>query len=240
MANKPSTNRAKATPAYAKPNTSGKPRPTAKGQPSESIPKRTWLIVGIVAALAIVAAVIAVVATSGSGDDKPSTAGLEQTQPVTITGAALPAYPESGTDPAVGVTAPKVDGLSFDGTPVSIGGPTSDATLIVFAAHWCPHCQREIPKLATWTPPSGVNVVAVATQTSADAPNYPPSAWLEREDWPHPVLADSPTYETAAAYGMSSWPAFVLLDEDGVVRWRGTGEISMDDLTTTIQQALAS
>ena len=65
-----------------------------------------------------------------------------------------------------------------------------------------------------------------------------PSAWLEKEDWPFPVLADSPTYETATAYGMSSWPAFVLLDADGDVAWRGTGEISMDDLTSTIEQAL--
>ncbi|MFT3852485.1 MAG: TlpA disulfide reductase family protein [Ilumatobacteraceae bacterium] len=236
MANKPSTNRAKATPAYAKPNTSGK-RPPARKPASGGISKRTWTIVGIVAAVAIVAAVIAVVASSGS-DDKPSTAGLEQTQPVTITGSALPAYSDSGSDPAVGVTAPKVDGLSFDGTPVSIGGDSTTATLIVFAAHWCPHCQREIPKLAAWTPPSGVDVIAVATQTSASSPNYPPSAWLEQEDWPHPILADSPTSETATAYGMSSWPAFVLLDKDGVVRWRSTGEIAMDDLTTAIQQAL--
>jgi thiol-disulfide isomerase/thioredoxin len=129
-------------------------------------------------------------------------------------------------------------GSSFDGTPVGIGGPRTNATLVVFAAHWCPHCQREIPELATWQPPSGVSVVAVATQTSADAGNYPPSAWLDRAGWPYPVLADSPTYETATADGVSSWPAFVLLDSAGKVDWRGTGQIGMDALTTTIHTAL--
>ena len=239
MANKPHTNRAKATPAYAKPNTSGKARPPAR-KPSPGASAATWIVVGVVAALAIVAAVVAVLVTRDSSSDDPSTAGLEQTQPVTVTGAALAAYTEDGTDAAVGTAAPTVAGLSFDGTPVTIGGSRSTATLVVFAAHWCPHCQREIPELAQWDPPSGVSVVAVATQTSKDAGNYPPSAWLEKADWPFPVLADSPTYETAAAYGMSSWPAFVLLDRNGDVAWRGTGEIGTDDLTSTIRTALGS
>ncbi len=247
MANKPHTSRAKATPAYAKPNTSGKrPRPssTAKTSPAHAggVSKTVWLVVVIVAALAILAAVIAVLASSGSSKDEPSTAGLEQTQPVTVTGTPLAAFPESGSDPALGVTAPTLAGLSFDGTPVNVGGSKSDATLVVYLAHWCPHCQRELPKLVQWQQdgkvPAGVDVVGIATQTSSDQPNYPPSSWLSKAGFPWPIMADSPTYEAASAYGMSSWPAFVLLDKDGVVRWRGSGEIDMDTLTSTITNAL--
>jgi thiol-disulfide isomerase/thioredoxin len=256
MANKPHTSRAKATPAYAKPNTSGKPvRPrspsgassssgasassSASGRPSKTV----WLVVVIVAALAIAAAIVAVLARSGSSSsDDPSTVGLEQTQPVTVTGTPLAAFPDSGADPALGVTAPRLSGLSFDGTPVTVGGAKSDATLVVYLAHWCPHCQRELPKLAKWQAdrevPEGVNVVGIATQTSSDQPNYPPSSWLTKSGISAPIMADSPTYEAASAYGMSSWPAFVLLDKDGVVRWRGTGEIDMDTLTSTITTAL--
>jgi cytochrome c biogenesis protein CcmG, thiol:disulfide interchange protein DsbE len=236
MANKPHTSRAKATPAYAKPNTSRRSTPA---RPSAPAPSRTVVIVvAVVAALAVAAAVIAVVVANGSSSKEPSTAGLSQTQPVTVTGTALTQLPDSGADPAIGVTAPTLAGLSFDGTPVDIGASATNATLVVFAAHWCPHCQREIPKLADWQPPAGVDVVAVATQTSDDAPNYPPSSWLTKSGWTWPVLADSPTYEAAAAYGMVSWPGFVLLDKDGVVRWRGTGEIELDTLTSTITTAL--
>src|SRR6185312_6761692 len=178
MANKPHTSRAKATPAYAKPNTSRRP---TSSRPSAPAPSRTVVIVvAVIAALAIAAAVIAVVVSNGSSSKEPSTAGLSQTQPVTVNGTALTQLPEDGADPAIGVTAPTLAGLSFDGTPVNVGGPTTNATLVVFAAHWCPHCQREIPKLADWQPPAGVAVVAVATQTSEDAPNYPPSSWLTK------------------------------------------------------------
>ena len=196
------------------------------------------IVVAVIAALAIAAAVIAVVVSNGSSSN-----GAVHRRPVADPTRhrhrhGADPLPEDGADPAIGVTAPTLAGLSFDGTPVNVGGPTTNATLVVFAAHWCPHCQREIPKLADWQPPAGVAVVAVATQTSEDAPNYPPSSWLTKAGWTWPVLADSPTYQAAAAYGMVSWPAFVLLDKDGVVRWRGTGEIELDTLTSTISTAL--
>ena len=55
-----------------------------------------------------------------------------------------------------------------------------------------------------------------------DAPNYPPSAWLEREDWPFPVMADSPTGTAAEAYGLTAYPVLRAGDADGKVAGRGT------------------
>ena len=63
----------------------------------------------------------------------------------------------------------------------------------------------------------GIDVTAVATGTNADAANYPPSAWLKREDWPFPVMADSADGTAANAYGLSAYPYFVLVDADGKV-----------------------
>lgn len=241
MANKPQKGRAKATPAYAKPNPSAKPRTAASKQAAAEKPSPTvWIVVAVVAVLAVAAGIIAVVSSSGS--KTPSTNGLEQTQPVTVTGDALPQLQTSGSDSGVGVTAPTLDGLSFAGTPVTIGGRREDgnATLVLFLAHWCPHCQREVPELVKWHDdgkvPEGVDVVGIATQTSSDQPNYPPSAWLEKEAFPWPIMADSDAYDAAAAYGMNSWPGFVLLDKDGKVLWRASGEIDTDTLTTTIEQ----
>ena len=43
-------------------------------------------------------------------------------------------------------------------------------TLVVFLAHWCPHCQAEVPvivkAIADWTIPE-IRAVAVATGTNA-------------------------------------------------------------------------
>jgi hypothetical protein len=81
----------------------------------------------------------------------------------------------------------------------------------------------------------GVDVTAVATGTTEEAPNYPPSAWLDREDWPFPVLADSPSGTAARAYGLPAYPYFVLVDADGKVAGRGTGEIPPDQIEANIE-----
>jgi hypothetical protein len=66
--------------------------------------------------------------------------------------------------------------------------------MVVLLAHWCPHCNAEIPVLNEWRDsgevPDGLNIVGVSTAVSADAPNYPPNEWLQEMDWRWPVLAD--------------------------------------------------
>jgi cytochrome c biogenesis protein CcmG/thiol:disulfide interchange protein DsbE len=205
-------------------------RPNRQG----SAPLSGWLVGGIIAAVIAVAAVVAVTATAGG--DEASTDGIEQTRPVTITGDALPAFDDTRPDDAVGLDAPVLSGASFDGTPVAVepGAPT----LVVFLAHWCPHCQREVPVLTEWADnggvPDGVRVVAVATSTGSDRPNYPPSEWLEREGFPFPVLADSSTFEAATAYGLTSYPYFVVVGSDGRVVARASGEIAPEALSTLL------
>ena len=104
---------------------------------------------------------------------------------------------------------------------------------MIFLAHWCPHCQAEVPRIVELAKDGafeGIDVAAVATGTSADAPNYPPSAWLEREEWPFPVMVDSPEFTAAQAYGLPSYPYFVFTDAQGAVVGRAVGEIAPSDL----------
>ena len=65
-----------------------------------------------------------------------------------MTGSPLPTHTEDAQNPAVGTAAPVLRGAGFDGTPVTIGGD-GRATLVMFLAHRCPHCQRELPVLAS-------------------------------------------------------------------------------------------
>ena len=188
-----------------------------------------WLWIGT-AALVLVLAVAAIVSSGGSDGEETTAEGVEQTRPVTVTGTALPEYePGGGGDPAVGTTIPDVTGQSFDGSPVEIRND-GRAKLIIFVAHWCPHCQEEIPLLADWlesnTLPAGVDLYTVSTSVGSNRPNYPPSAWLEEEGWTVKTLADSEDGKAADAFGLSAFPYFVAADASGKVVARTSGEIS--------------
>jgi thiol-disulfide isomerase/thioredoxin len=181
-------------------------------------------------------------ATSGSTGSAPAAPAVAaaETGSVTVTGDVLPARTADG-DPALGRTAPTLAGQSFDGSPQTIA--PGKPTLVVFVAHWCPHCQREVPRLVEWSAsrdvPDGLDVIAVATGTSDERDNYPPSEWLAEAGWPHPVLLDDEESTAGIAMGIDAYPYFLLLDADGMVLLRDSGEIDTGELTTMIETALA-
>jgi thiol-disulfide isomerase/thioredoxin len=148
-----------------------------------------------------------------------------------------------GADPAVGTPTPELRGAGFDGKPIAV---THDGRpkLLVFVAHWCPHCQREVPLLVQHLRdrplPAGVDLVAIATATTPDRPNYPPSAWLDREGWKAPVLADSSQGNASAAFGLPGFPYFVAVDARGNVAARTSGEISVDQFEQLVRVARGS
>ena len=212
-------------------------RRTPSPSPTRS-PRSSALLLGV-AGLVVIGAAVAAVAlgqagtppASGSGAPSPSTSVSGTAH---VTGVALPGFVDGAVDPAVGQKAPVVDGVSFDGTPVSIkadGRPK----LILFLAHWCPHCQREVPVVQTWINgdglPAGVDLISVSTAIDPTAPNYPPDAWLAREHWTPPVIVDG-SGQVATAYGLTAFPYWVAVGADGNVVMRLTGELSPAQLDT--------
>lgn len=213
-------------------------RPPGKRKPTTML----WIIVG--GLLALVVGVAAIIALAG-GNDTPSATpspDLEQYRPVTVTGTPLLPMDSATPDPAVGIKAPTIDGASFDGTPVSI--KPGDPTLVVLLAHWCPHCQREVPRLVQWNKdggvPAGVKIIGIATATSSDKPNFPPSNWLTQEAFPWPIMADSAKQEAADALGLTGFPTFVMLDAEGKVLFRTSGEVEMSVLQDMITKAVGT
>ena len=211
---------------------------STKAQRSRGMPRRTNVearssrrplliglaIVGVVVLLAILS-----VALTGMGSG-----GLAEpaTTPVRVTGNALPAFDaEAASDAAVGQPIPTITATDLDGQPMTIA-PDQGPMAIVVVAHWCPHCQAEVPRLvqdiAANGVPEGVSVVAVSTSINRAQPNYPPSAWLERESWDEPTLVDDANSSALAALGISSFPGFVFVDADGNVVSRTTGEIPIE------------
>jgi thiol-disulfide isomerase/thioredoxin len=157
---------------------------------------------------------------------------------VKVDGTPLPRFDEQQSpDPAVGKTIPTLIGKSvFTGDPVKVA-PGDKPQALIFVAHWCPHCQAEVPRLVALAKDGvfdGVDVTAVATGTNESAGNYPPSAWLKREHWPFAVMADDTSSTAADAYGISAYPYFVLVNADGTVAGRGTGELPPDEIRANI------
>ena len=189
--------------------------------------------------VALLLAVVALTLTGcGSDDPDPIAGGSEPGVCPVEPGEALPMLSD-GDDSARGCTIPTAEGLDLDGEAITIG-PDGPAKLIVFVAHWCPHCQAEVPRivehLADTPMPDDVDLVAVSTSANPAAPNYPADAWLDDEGWTVPTLDD---VDNAAAlqFGLGAFPFFVAVDAEGAVVARGSGELTMDQFDALVEAA---
>ena len=205
---------------------------------SNSGNRNAWIVGGVIAAVIAIAAIVAISASSKK--DSTAVGSLQEFSEVTVTGDVLPAFDSAANpDPAVGMLAPVLSGKGFIGNVVTTES-TGTPTLLVFLAHWCQYCQREVPLLVEWEKsgkmPGNIDVLAVTTGTDSANPNYPPSEWLARENFPAtwPVLADSADKVGGDAFGLAGYPYFVLVGGDGKVLWRSSGEVPMDELAATI------
>ncbi|MBI4933851.1 MAG: TlpA family protein disulfide reductase [Actinobacteria bacterium] len=215
-----------------------------------------WVAVGLVVLLGVGGIIWA---TSGSDDTAASSdttaaetpgSGLPTSQPVTVTGDPLPAFTSGGgSDTAIGMTAPKLEGLNFNDQPVVADAETNGAYMLVFLAHWCPHCNAEVPRLLAWKNsgaiPADLDVIGVATAVSENSPNFPPAEWFSNRGWAWPVMVDESTGDgtagvAAQAYGASGWPYFVIVGADGKVKTRVSGEVEVAELESIVEAALAS
>ncbi len=180
-----------------------------------------WVGIGIAV---VVAGALAFAFSSGS----PSNLTKPAFGAVTVDGSPLPPFADASNDPAVGLVAPVLTGVSPDGDTVRIAAD-GQATIIVFAAHWCPHCQNDVPKLQAWLNAgggrAGVKLLTVATGTSETRPNFPPADWLERVGWTAPVMLDDRSSPGGLAYGLTSYPYWTVLAPDGTVALRLAGEL---------------
>jgi thiol-disulfide isomerase/thioredoxin len=219
--------------------------------------RKTFIIIGVAVLLA---AAIAIGITAISGDsttNKPTTTprvtvegqvAAGEYQPVIVDGDALSPLGDASGNPAsdssMGKTAPTLNGYNFAGTPVSVTpGANNQPLMLVFLAHWCPHCNREVPRLIEWKEqglvPEGLRVIGVTTASRNDYANWPPSDWIEEMKWPFEVFVDSENDDAAKAYGVDGFPFIVMVNAAGQVVGRHSGELELADLDAFVKGSLA-
>lgn len=204
------------------------------------------LIGGIALAVVVVLAVVAVV-LAGNNNSRSSVEAVQEAGPIEVVGDPLPPFPrvpgfvaEPSADPAVGATPPTLIGENFQGSAVTLEPGKGTPMVVVFMAHWCPHCQREVPRLQKWVDdgnlPKGVQMWAVSTGARSDQNNYPPSKWLAREGWTGPILLDNADNDAANAWGLTGYPYLVFVDAQGKVVGRASGELPIDQFEALVKQ----
>lgn len=171
-----------------------------------------------------------------SMDEPPATLAAEAGEygEPEVSGQLAPMPVGSSVDSAVtDDSAPTVVGQDFNGNEVRIEND-GRAKAIVLLAHWCPHCQNEVPAVQAWLETGGsvegVDMYSIATATDTSRDNYPPSEWLDREGWTVPVIRDDSNNSVHTAYGSGGFPFWVFVNSDGTVAARISGSTAIEDL----------
>ena len=161
---------------------------------------------------------------------EPVAAGLPEGE-TTVTGDLLPEFAgENDDNIALGLSAPIFSAPNENSEIVNLE-KNGNAKALLFLAHWCGYCQKEVPVVQGFIDsagvPQGVDVIAIATSIDRGRENYPPQKWLADEGWSETQLYDLDR-EIGNAYGLTAFPYWVFLDKDLNVVARRTGNLPAD------------
>ena len=186
---------------------------------------KNFIIAGAVVLVLGLAIAIGVTLSS-----EPVAAGLPEGE-ISVVGDSLPQYAgENDDNIALGLAAPTFSAPDQNSEIFQLE-KNGNSKALLFLAHWCPHCQREVPVVQRFIDsngvPPGIDVIAVATSIDRGRDNYPPQEWLEREGWSETQIYDLDR-EIGEAYGLNAFPYWVFLDKDLNVLARRTGNLPED------------
>lgn len=155
-------------------------------------------------------------------------------------GALPPFDPNQPNDAALGLQLGTVSGTEYYSATAASIDPADDTPRVwLIWAHWCPHCQNELPAVSEWYearaadyPDIELVTISTAIDPSRDNPLEP---YLEESQFPFPVLVDENT-TIAAQIGASAFPFWMVTDGEGTVLVRIPGAIGIE----TVEQIFTS
>lgn len=213
--------------------TTSKKRKSAKAPPKPA--KRNWAFPAIIGAVVLVGVVIVVVASMGKSDSTSSDVVLAGGGPgdaatvLTAEGSAERDQP-----------APSISGQDmYTGRQVSLAEMKGKPTLVTAWAHWCPHCQKELPIIQQLSKEEAGNFNFLTVSTSAgsqpaSAQYATPATLMQTQGITMPSLRDDGT-KGAQALGVEGFPTLLMIDADGKVVGKASGELPKDQLLSFMQ-----
>lgn len=135
-----------------------------------------------------------------------------------------------------GETAPEFSGENVNGGGnVSLGG--GDATMLVFFASWCPHCQREAPTISELESEyEGLDVVMAGIDGEQGDDAEAVRQFVETYDIESPAIYQP---ELGGEYNVSGYPTVYVLNGEDEVVGAHSGEAPKAVFEGWIEEALA-
>ena len=157
----------------------------------------------------------------------------------TAPAGVLPRYVPGQPDVAVGMKLETIAGENGYGDDmITIDPADGQKRIWMIWAHWCPHCQTELPALsATYDAyQEAYPDISFATISSSIDPSRgnPLEPYLEEQQFPFPVLVD-PDSSVAARLGVNAFPFWVITDGDGTVLLRSAGYLDATQLDNLVE-----
>jgi thiol-disulfide isomerase/thioredoxin len=216
----------------------GSSRPITAAAPRKEFPF-FWATIAVI----VVGGLVALVLTRPDASTNERTDAAKDVPvyaDVEIDGDDLVTWSGSGTDTAVGDPVPTISGTSTKNKPLTLAAGDGTAYVYSVMAHWCPHCNAEVPRIVDWANdgnlPDGVEIVGVSTSADKGQPNFPPATWLAKENWTYPTIIDDELGTASDALGTSGFPNLVFVDVDGKVVERFSGEMPEDKFDAAVQK----
>lgn len=138
---------------------------------------------------------------------------------------------QSETGVTVGKMAPSFALESLDGKTVQVGAPGKPYVLN-FWASWCPPCREEMPGLSEFAGKYGSQVQLYGI--NLQEPTDKVTAFLQQNHYNIPVLLDK-SGNVAQSFRVSAIPTTLVVDSKGVIRYRKTGGVTLNDLESMIK-----
>jgi cytochrome c biogenesis protein CcmG, thiol:disulfide interchange protein DsbE len=186
--------------------------PASKRPSAADTGRATSRIVGLVVAVLIVAAALAIGARSGW--DSIGSGGINQR-----------------LLPKVGEVAPDFETEDLFGNPVRLSQFRGQPVWLMFWGSWCPPCRAEFPDIQAayaQLEPEGLRMLGVSLR---ETPVHA-AAYAAANGATFLVLSDPDERDTGAAYPIFNFPTHIFIDRDGVIR-----SIVLEDMDT--DQAVA-
>ena len=173
------------------------------------------LLAGLTGLVIVAIAALAVLSTTGGGGTQGFTPNDEGLIPV-------------------GERAPGFTAEAVGGGGVSVGEGGAPATMLVFFATWCPHCQNEAPILSELEGQyEDLRMVMVGIDGEDDPEKV--RQFVERYDIESPAVYEPSLGEE---YGVSGYPTVYVLDKSNEVIGAHSGEAPREVYEGWIEEAL--